>query len=158
MGDIFRGLIEIGVFLAFGLPVLIGGIMFLLSCFEEGMIFTWKGRMNRLSFVVNWIIAAIGAVIGLVLLDMQGDVVTGIGITVTAAALLRILSLEARRFHDFGINGVAVLIHSILSFVLKGYEFGNIAGLFFTLVLCLYPGNKNSNAYGDVPEKKLSFF
>lgn len=158
MGNIFHGLIEIGVFLAFGLPVLIGGIMFLLSCFEEGMIFTWKGRMNRLSFVVNWIIAAIGAVIGLVLLDMQGDVVTGIGITVTAATLLRILSIEARRFHDFGVHGAAVLIHSMLSLALKGYEFGNVIGLLITLGLCLYPGNKEANAYGDVPAKNLSFF
>ena len=158
MGDIFRGLTEIGVFLAFGLPVLIGGIVFLIACFEEGMLLTWKGRMNRLSFVINLLITAIVLIIGLVLLEMQGDVTVVIGIIVTIIALLRMLSIEARRFHDFGINGAATLIHVVLSTALKGYEFGNLVGLLITLILCSYPGNKGSNSYGEVPEKRISIF
>ena len=156
MYDIFHGLIEIGMFVTFGLPVLISGILLITGSFSEGMPLSWNGRINRRSFFIHWIISDIAMGLGATLLDFDSSVILVIGITIIVLAALRIFSIQSRRLHDFGVNGTIVIIIIILGIFTAVYTPATPINLIANLILGIYPGNKDYNKYGAPPEKKIS--
>ena len=47
MGDFFMGLIKLGLFFQFGLPILVGILVLIVSAFAPGSILSFSGRLSR---------------------------------------------------------------------------------------------------------------
>lgn len=54
--DITKAGFSVWMFLSFGLPLILSIIALFVCGFEEGSLFSWRGRMNRRSYLVNLIV------------------------------------------------------------------------------------------------------
>lgn len=129
--------------------------------FGEGGLFSWKGRMNRLSFFINYLILLIFMIICVCALVYYGleensDIAIGIGVVVFIFVFLRSLSLVARRLHDLGISGIGAIIIGIFSGLAGKSEIGSVICLLIQLIVMLYPGTAGENKYGFPSTKKIS--
>lgn len=129
--------------------------------FGEGGLFSWKGRMNRLSFFINYLILLIFMIICAYVpifygIEEKSDIAIGIGIVMLIFALLRSLSLVARRLHDLGISGIGAIVIWIFSGLARKSEIGSVICLLIQLIVMLYPGTAGENKYGCPPTKKIS--
>lgn len=130
--------------------------------FGEGGLFSWKGRMNRLSLFINYLILLtfmIICVYGPLLyygLKEKSDIAIGISIVMLILVLLRYLSLVARRLHDLGISGIGAIVIWIFSALAGKSEIGSVIYLLIQLIVMLYPGTAGENKYGCPPTKKIS--
>lgn len=129
--------------------------------FGEGGLFSWKGRMNRLSLFINYLILLIFMIICAYVpifygIEEKSDIAIGIGIVMLIFALLRSLSLVARRLHDLGISGIGAIVIWIFSGLAGKSEIGSIICLLIQLIVMLYPGTAGENKYGFPSTKKIS--
>lgn len=129
--------------------------------FGEGGLFSWKGRMNRLSLFINYLILLIFMIICAYVpifygIEEKSDIAIGIGIVMLIFALLRSLSLVARRLHDLGISGIGAIVIWIFSALAGKSEIGSVICLLMQLIVMLYPGTAGENKYGCPPTKKIS--
>lgn len=129
--------------------------------FGEGGLFSWKGRMNRLSLFINYLILLIFMIICAYVpifygIEEKSDIAIGIGIVMLIFALLRSLSLVARRLHDLGISGIGAIVIWIFSALAGKSEIGSVICLLIQLIVMLYPGTAGENKYGCPSTKKIS--
>lgn len=129
--------------------------------FGEGGLFSWKGRMNRLSLFINYLILLIFMIICAYVpifygIEEKSDIAIGIGIVMLIFALLRSLSLVARRLHDLGISGIGAIVIWIFSGLAGKSEIGSVICLLIQLIVMLYPGTAGENKYGFPSTKKIS--
>lgn len=128
--------------------------------FGEGGLFSWKGRMNRLSLFINYLILLIFMIICAYVpifygIEEKSDIAIGIGIVMLIFALLRSLSLVARRLHDLGISGIGAIVIWIFSGLAGKSEIGSVICLLIQLIVMLYPGTAGENKYGFPSTKKI---
>lgn len=130
--------------------------------FGEGGLFSWKGRMNRLSLFINYLILLTFMIIcvsGPLLyyeLKEKSDIAIGISIVMLILVFLRYLSLVARRLHDLGISGIGAIVIWIFSALAGKSEIGSVICLLIQLIVMLYPGTAGENKYGFPSTKKIS--
>lgn len=129
--------------------------------FGEGGLFSWKGRINRLSLFINYLILLIFMIICAYVpifygIEEKSDIAIGIGIVMLIFALLRSLSLVARRLHDLGISGIGAIVIWIFSGLAGKSEIGSVICLLIQLIVMLYPGTAGENKYGFPSTKKIS--
>lgn len=129
--------------------------------FGEGGLFSWKGRMNRLSLFINYLILLIFMIICAYVpifygIEEKSDIAIGIGIVMLIFALLRSLSLVARKLHDLGISGIGAIVIWIFSALAGKSEIGSVICLLIQLIVMLYPGTAGENKYGFPSTKKIS--
>lgn len=128
-----------------------GGFIVWYEC-KPGGLFSWHGRMNRMSFFINLLIIIGAYVLTLFLLffAIEHDlfvVLMGGGL-ILAMILIRSLCVTSRRFHDMGMPGYWSVILWIFNLVFGSTGFGVVFGLIADLAICLYPGKNESNKYG----------
>lgn len=160
MLSFLNGLTSIGLFLSFGLPVLIGAITIIIVGFDRGSFFSWDGRMNRKSFLINFVIVGVISFIGTLLvaytINRSGIVLTIIGVFLIIISVLRYLSILARRLHDFNLKGIYALVFFIFNIVFGYYEIAHAIGTFLGLVVMVIPGSATDNDFGEKPSSKIS--
>lgn len=162
--SIIHGAIDIGMFFTFGLPVIVMGIGLIvvaiklfIFCFEEGNIFSFIGRTNRKSFVINFLlillIGMLPAVIFCVLaVKFKSIILLILTIFFVLCAVIAHYANLARRFHDFGQSAWWTLLIFAMGFFFnyEGSPFSLFCNLLF-IVFALIPGTKGSNKYGADP-------
>lgn len=143
--------------------------------FKDSMFFTFKGRINRLSFflriialivIVFFSALAISFFVGM--LAMFGPVGFILAIIVTIGFAIAIwiasLSLYVRRLHDMNLSGMLVFGYVALSILISALEFAdtnstvimlrlifNVLVIISFLILLFWPGTKGPNKYGEDP-------
>lgn len=132
--------------------------------------FSFKGRMDRLSYFVNGIVASLCLLVVDLVSTAIGD--NPIGVVIYAVGyflfLYRNVVLTARRFHDFGKPGTYVIPVYVYEFALP------FAPLFLplptwllgvaifiavvvNLAILFYPGQDHENQWGMPPKKFISW-
>ena len=116
-----------------------------------------SGRMNRRSFFINLLIVfCIGFVGGFIMgFSSYSMLSILIGAPFILIAIVREVAIAARRIHD--LNGLTFLafIYIVLGILaVWSSEIGWLV-LVSKILLCLIPGNKEINSYGDKPEDKI---
>ncbi len=144
-------------FVSFGLPVILTVLYLFGIGFQRGGLFSWKGRMNRLSFVVHFfVIIFVSTICGFLWgHGRHSDLVMAIFILVAIMIILRSMVIIIRRLHDFGVSGVFYFIWLAFNIIFRNYEIADLVGLFAPFVLALVPGNNKENKYGEIPKNKI---
>lgn len=133
--------------------------------------FTFEGRMNRRSFIVNFLCLSIPIFFIFPLFFISQELAVFVAFIVWIISFIRSLVLLLRRVHDLGHSGYVILatyggslLISLISFMLQGSGvdlfISGIASIIFLgleLYVLFWPGQKFENKYGPVPEKKISF-
>ena len=152
---------SIWMFFTFGLPLIIAILALFATGFSKDGFLSWNGRMNRLSYLVNIIIAYVALFLGLfivsfalprnyVLLSMGGFIILFL-------AILRSFAMTARRLHDLNFPGIITLARYAFNIIFGDYEFAKLCALFINILILIWPGNKESNQYGEVPDSGISY-
>ena len=149
---------SLGLFVVYGIPLILGLLLMFYMGFQPGAIFSWSGRMNRLSYLVNYFIILIACVISVLLLVPDFLPIQLLGIVGVIGCLFRTLAVNARRFHDIKLPGYCSLILSVVTVILNSIP----APMHFipdviVLALVLIPARNNNNPYGPMPAKKIEF-
>lgn len=140
----------------------------------KALFFSAQGRLNRMSFFLSQILLAVVLTIFLLIGQLMGEnpVILVISVVVFLAAMIAVIFLAIKRFHDFGKSGlfmlgytiVAGIIGAIISVVIvyaAGLEDNETAissiNTLLSLILGLYvylkPGTNGENKYGNEPER-----
>lgn len=121
--------------------------------------FSLSGRMNRRSFFINmFIVFAIGFVGGFIM-GFSGYSMLSIliGAPFILIAMVREIAIAARRIHDLNGPTFLAFIYIVLGILaVWSREIGWLI-LASKIILCLIPGNKGLNSYGDKPENRIIF-
>lgn len=158
LSELFSGFVNLGLFVTFGLPVLIMLIALFCQGFERGNILSFKGRLNRKKFIIYSIIVIVGLALD----------ATIFAFTVTkrfhSSALMIILAFVAisglvfnwanivKRLHDMGKSGYWALAYLALSmFMPRNNTFAQLIMLAIQIAFCAIPGEKGPNKFGEDP-------
>lgn len=152
-----HGAVELGLFLAFGVPAIIFVIAIFLTGFQEGNILSFVGRTNRKAFIIKTLIILVGGtIIGCIFAGLAlklhstvffiGAFGIFLGIAVAYYANM------ARRLHDIDQSAWWALVYFVLAFFLnyEGSPFQIIAPILL-IILAAIPGTKGPNKYGVDP-------
>jgi|GEM_PF-1281798 len=156
LGDIFNGLIKFGLFMTFGLPVLIGIIFLLIQSLAPDGFLSFYGRINRKKYIIFSILAFVLLIISIFILvfsiEKNWVIFAILGGTLCIASIIFYYSLMARRLHDFGQSAWWSLAIFILNLLMpKGNEVTDLIGIAIFIALSAIPGNKGENKYGLDP-------
>ncbi len=116
-----------------------------------------SGRMNRRSFFINLLIVfCIGFVGGFIMgFSSYSMLSILIGAPFILIAMVREIAIAARRIHDLNGPTFLAFIYIVLGILaVWSSEIGWLV-LVSKILLCLIPGNKEINSYGDKPEDKI---
>lgn len=159
--DITKAGFSVWMFLSFGLPFILSIIALFVCGFEEGSLFSWRGRMNRRSYLVNLIVIIfttfISAFIFFYGMSNHYTVIFIFGAVTFLCSIFRSFAILARRLHDFNFSGMFGVALYLMSLVLGGFEFIRLLILFIDLLILIWPGDKLENKYGTAPISKVSF-
>lgn len=120
-------------------------------------ILSLSGRMNRRSFFINLLIVfCIGFVGGFIMgFSSYSMLSILIGVPFILIAIVREVAIAARRIHDLNGPTFLAFIYIVLGILaVWSSEIGWLV-LVSKILLCLIPGNKEINSYGDKPEDKI---
>ena len=120
-------------------------------------ILSLSGRMNRRSFFINLLIVfCIGFVGGFIMgFSSYSMLSILIGAPFILIAIVREVAIAARRIHDLNGPTFLAFIYIVLGILaVWSSEIGWLV-LVSKILLCLIPGNKEINSYGDKPEDKI---
>ncbi|MBR4908837.1 MAG: DUF805 domain-containing protein [Acidaminococcaceae bacterium] len=151
------GAIELGMFLTFGLPVIILAIAVFLFGFQEGNIFSFSGRASRKSFIIKTLLLMFGGTILLCLLIFLAVKFRTWIFTISAIALFLGMFLAyyaniARRLHDLDHSAWWALLFLFLSMTLSHDKSPlTFVPLVLIILLAAIPGTKGPNKYGPDP-------
>ena len=148
---------SLGLFVVYGIPFILGLLLMFYMGFQPGAIFSWSGRMNRLSYLVNHIIVAVVCCISALLFIPHLLTINLLGIVGLAASLFRILAINARRLHDIKLPGYWVLVMFAVSTIVNVIFSSAVLNDLIVLALMLIPARNNNNPYGPMPTKKVEF-
>lgn len=156
--SILGAITSLGLFIAYGIPLILGLLFMFYIGFQPGGIFAWSGRMNRLSYLVNYLIALIVYVLSLLLLTPDFLTIKLVGIVGLAGSTFRTLAINSRRFHDIKLPGYWALVLAVVTVILNSM-FPTIRYVtdLIILALMLIPARNNNNPYGPMPTKKVEF-
>lgn len=116
-----------------------------------------SGRMNRRSFFINLVIVfCIGFVGGFIMgFSSYSMLSILIGAPFILIAMVREVAIAARRIHDLNGPTFLAFIYIVLGILaVWSSEIGWLV-LVSKILLCLIPGKKETNSYGDKPEDKI---
>ena len=116
-----------------------------------------SGRMNRRSFFINLLIVfCIGFVGGFIMgFSSYSMLSILIGAPFILIAMVREVAIAARRIHDLNGPTFLAFIYIVLGILaVWSSEIGWLV-IVSKILLCLIPGNKETNPYGDKPEDKI---
>ena len=119
--------------------------------------FSLSGRMNRRSFFINMFIVFVIGFVGGFIIGFSGYSMLSIliGAPFILIAMVREIAIAARRIHDLNGPTFLAFIYIVLGFLaVWSSEIGWLV-LVSKILLCLIPGNKEINFYGDKPEDKI---
>lgn len=133
--------------------------------------FSFRGRMDRISFFANGIVASLFSSVAQIIAYFIGDNPLGYLIILVGYLLTyyRYIVITVRRFHDFGKSGyyvMAVYAYDLSIFSLPfifGFEFhwiyfvATFIAAVMHIVILFYPGDSQENQYGPVPTKFISW-
>lgn len=152
---------SIWMFITFGLPLIISIIALFVSGFLEDGFLSWRGRLNRCSYIVNIIIGYMASLLGYFIiafaLPRDYTIFSMFGFIVLFLALFRVLAMTARRLHDLNLPGVIALALYAFNIIFENYEFAQLCALFVEILIIIWPGNKLENQYGEAPVSGVSF-
>ena len=120
-------------------------------------ILSLSGRMNRRSFFINLLIVfCIGFVGGFIIgFSSYSMLSILIGAPFILIAIVREVAIAARRIHDLNGPTFLAFVYIVLGILaVWSSEIGWLV-LVSKILLCLIPGNKEINSYGDKPEDKI---
>ena len=123
-------------------------------------ILSLSGRMNRRSFFINLLIVfCIGFVGGFIMgFSSYSMLSILIGAPFILIAIVREVAIAARRIHDLNGPTFLAFIYIVLGILaVWSSEIGWLV-LVSKILLCLIPGNKEINSYGDKPEDKIVIY
>lgn len=154
------GALELGLFFAFGLPVILFAIAVFFFGFQEGNILSFKGRANRKSFIIKTLLILFGGLflVGnflLLAIKFRSYILTVTTISLFFGTLIAYYANMARRFHDLEMSAWWVLLFYLLSSYL-GREKSALSfiPLICIILLAAIPGTKGPNKYGPDPLEK----
>ena len=116
-----------------------------------------SGRMNRRSFFINLLIVFCIGFVGGFIMGFSGYSMLSIliGAPFILIAIVREVAIAARRIHDLNGPTFLAFIYSVLGILaVWSSEIGWLV-LVSKILLCLFPGNKETNSYGDKQEDKI---
>lgn len=116
-----------------------------------------SGRMNRRSFFINLLIVFCIGFVGGFIMGFSGYSMLSIliGAPFILIAIVREVAIAARRIHDLNGPTFLAFIYIVLGILaVWSSEIGWLV-LVSKILLCLIPGNKETNSYGDKPEDKI---
>ena len=116
-----------------------------------------SGRMNRRSFFINLLIVFCIGFVGGFIMGFSGYSMLSIliGAPFILIAIVREVAIAARRIHDLNGPTFLAFIYIVLGILaVWSSEIGWLV-LVSKSLLCLVPGNKETNSYGDKPEDKI---
>ena len=116
-----------------------------------------SGRMNRRSFFINLLIVFCIGFVGGFIMGFSGYSMLSIliGAPFILIAIVREVAIAARRIHDLNGPTFLAFIYIVLGILaVWSSEIGWLV-LVSKILLCLIPGNKETNFYGDKPEDKI---
>lgn len=116
-----------------------------------------SGRMNRRSFFINLLIVFCIGFVGGFIMGFSGYSMLSIliGAPFILIAIVREVAIAARRIHDLNGPTFLAFIYIVLGILaVWSSEIGWLV-LVSKILLCLIPGNKEINPYGDKPEDKI---
>ena len=110
-----------------------------------------SGRMNRRSFFINLLIVFCIGFVGGFIMGFSGYSM----LSILIGAIVREVAIAARRIHDLNGPTFLAFIYIVLGILaVWSSEIGWLV-LVSKILLCLIPGNKETNPYGDKPEDKI---
>ena len=152
---------SIWLFFSFGLPLIISIIALFIYGFSEGGFLSWKGRMNRVSYLVNNIavivVASAAAYISGFAFAGQYVILAMGGFVIAVLAAFRGFAMTARRLHDLNLPGVIVIALFVFEILFDNYEFAMLCSSFIWILILIWPGKKCDNQYGEVPKSGISY-
>jgi hypothetical protein len=116
-----------------------------------------SGRMNRRSFFINLLIVFCIGFVGGFIMGFSGYSMLSIliGAPFILIAIVREVAIAARRIHDLNGPTFLAFIYIVLGILaVWSSEIGWLV-LVSKILLCLIPGNKETNSYGDKPEDEI---
>lgn len=116
-----------------------------------------SGRMNRRSFFINLLIVFCIGFVGGFIMGFSGYSMLSIliGAPFILIAIVREVAIAAKRIHDLNGPTFLAFIYIVLGILaVWSSEIGWLV-LVSKILLCLIPGNKETNSYGDKPEDKI---
>jgi uncharacterized membrane protein YhaH (DUF805 family) len=129
--------------------------------------FSWNGRLARLPFFLRGIQVGIAAVViffaSLPLFMNGGALLWWAGIVIVAFAgavpVIATVALTVRRLHDLGLSGYHAIWVVAADAASEVLSYGSAKAVLFSLPLAaiglwltFWPGNKNANRFGSVPD------
>ena len=156
MGDFFMGLIKLGLFFQFGLPILVGILVLIVSAFAPGSILSFCGRLSRKKYFL-YVLGDFALLMVGMLLAFWGEAqsmsaVMDVGLILAVVSFIFFYSLAARRLHDFGQSAWWCLALFVMFRLLpSGPDMKDALNLIIFAGLALIPGDKGNNRYGPDP-------
>lgn len=152
---------SIWMFITFGLPLIISIIALFVSGFLDDGFLSWRGRLNRCSYIVNIIIGSIASILGYLIiafaLPRDYTIFSMLGFIILFLAIFRVLAMTARRLHDLNLPGVIALALYAFNIIFEDYEFAQLCSFFVDILIIIWPGSKGENQYGEAPVSRISF-
>lgn len=155
--SVLAAITSLGLFIVYGIPLILALLFMFYMGFQPGAIFSWNGRMNRLSYLVNHIIVAVVSCISVLLFIPHLLTINLLGIVGLAASLFRILAINAHRLHDIKLPGYWVLVMITVSTIVNVIFSNAVLNDLMILALVLIPARNSDNPYGPIPTKKVEF-
>lgn len=152
---------SIWMFLTFGLPLILAIIAVFATGFSDDGFLSWSGRINRLSYLVNIVIAYVALFLGVFIvgfaLPHHYVVFSMGGFVILFLAILRSFAMTARRLHDLNLPGIIALALYAFNIIFADYDFAQLCSLFINILIFIWPGNKEDNQYGEIPDSGISY-
>lgn len=149
----------IWAFLSFGLPLILVVFAAFASGFSDGAIFSWHGRMGRLSYFLNQILAMAISVAGVFILVFSFQhkymVIGALGGVLVVGTIFRSLAIGARRLHDFNLPGWPMILLVVFGLLFGSYDIAQAIQTFLCIALWVIPGTKDRNQYGERQEERF---
>lgn len=157
--SLWNGLIGLGIFIAFGLPILITIIVFYYNMITEPDGFlSFRGRLNRKAYIRHTIIAYLISLFFVVLfvyfLSIKFAVLSVLFLILLIFSITYIWAITARRFHDLNISGWFAALQFSLMFIANVFDLSSfqlIIAIIFSVPLWCLKGTIGTNKYGQDP-------
>lgn len=153
--SVFIWATKLGIFLYFGLPVIIGTVIFTISVFQSLI----EERLNRKKYFFHslWtttLFVVAGIAIASNKLPTLALILVGFAVW---ALFIFLLSLEVRRLHDLNYSGWIAALMCIISCILHFFDISLLDNIYlviyipYKIMLLFFKGTVGDNKYGSNP-------
>lgn len=152
------GVTKLGIFLYFGLPVIIGAIIIVISIFQSSSIFSPKGRINRKKYIAYLFYSmAIIIISSVIVFTIRSNILIVVVIPAFILLTIFILMNNIKRLHDLNCSGwiaIAAWLSSLFINFLDNQLLDIVSLIFYIpyfIALVFVKGTKGKNKYGEDP-------